>query len=376
MRTARLVTLLMAAALLPLLPMTSAHAAEGEYLQIPNGTIYKIVGGAPIATTSWAAVGEPPSGRPVTSISVDHVASLPGAPADGTVVNEGITQYLWVGGAPIAITDWANVDGVKTSSQIDPLALSKAGEVGGAWSRLRQQPRDGSLMIARLPGDPENGDVYVTAGGAPIFLGTSTEMGTQPGMVVVDMNSLRNAGSSNTAFQHLASHPADGTRIHTATTCYAITKGAPIATGPAPCGTRVSVAAIDHAGQSGKWSYLNAPPPPPPPPPTTTPPPPATAPPPPPVTAPPAPPARTIAIKTIRRKSRLRIDVGPDTIEGHYEVFVQQYRRRKWRNLVAVQTRGKHQRVTVDARRGRYRALLTGDIGVPQVVSRRVRLRR
>ncbi len=363
---ALLTSLVVATALAP-----APAYAQGDYIHVPEdqGAVYKIVGGAPFYVSSWPAVGEP-AVAPFTDYTLAQFAALSPSPANGVVTNDAVQTYIWVGGGPIVITNWANVDGEKTSWRIDPRALTEAGT--GRWSNLRQKPADGSVVAGRLTGDPEDGDVYVIAGGAPLLLGAYAEVDPQPNIVLVDLVSIRNAGNGEPRFNHLSFRPADGTKIHTSTTCYTISGGAPIASGPAPCGTKVSNATIANAGRPGRWSHLNAPPPPPPPPPTTPPPPP----PPPPVTAPPAPPARTITIKTIRRKSRLRIDVGPDTIEGHYEVFVQQYRRRKWRNLVAVQTRGKHQRVTVDARRGRYRALLTGDIGVPQVVSRRVRLRR
>ena len=81
-------------------------------------------------------------------------------------------------------------------------------------------------------------------------------------------------------------------------------------------------------------------------------------------------------MKAIKDKTRLRIDVGPDSATGSYEVYVQHWRRNKWRKAVVVMTRGTRQRVVVDAKRGRYRAVLPAYGGVAQVVSNAVRLRR
>lgn len=83
-----------------------------------------------------------------------------------------------------------------------------------------------------------------------------------------------------------------------------------------------------------------------------------------------------MAAEAVAKKSRLRIDVGPDSATADYEVYVQRWQRRKWRTLVVVMTSGPRDIRVVKLRRGRYRALLPAYPGVPQVVSAGVRLRR
>ena len=62
MRMARLFAVALIAALLSLVPV-SAHAADGDFIRVypddPTGPVYRIVGGAPIYVSTWAAVGRP-----------------------------------------------------------------------------------------------------------------------------------------------------------------------------------------------------------------------------------------------------------------------------------------------------------------------------
>lgn len=83
-----------------------------------------------------------------------------------------------------------------------------------------------------------------------------------------------------------------------------------------------------------------------------------------------------MAVRAVKNKSNLRIDVGPDSATADYEVYVQRWQRRKWRTLVVVMTSGPRDIRVVKLRRGRYRALLLAYAGVPQVVSAGVRLKR
>lgn len=83
-----------------------------------------------------------------------------------------------------------------------------------------------------------------------------------------------------------------------------------------------------------------------------------------------------MAVRAVKNKSKLRIDVGPDSATADYEVHVQRWQRRKWRTLVVVMTSGPRDIRVVKLRRGRYRALLLDYAGVPQVVSAGVRLKR
>ena len=364
MRIARLCVVALIATLLSLVP-ASAHAADGDFIRVypddPNGPVYRIVGGAPIYVSTWASVGAP-GVQPYTDVTQAYFNSLPPYPADGAIANDGVNTYRWAGGAPIVVTNWANVDGEKPSWRIDPRAIAEAGT--GRWSRLRQQPLDGTLIVGHLPGDPEHGAVFVIAGGAPIHVATWDGIGGSRPYTVMDMVAIRNAGNGQAPYSHLSYRPAEGTLIHDGTSCYVITGGAPIPNGSSACGTRVDPQAVTNAGQPGKWSHLNAPPPPPPPPPPA------------PEPAPtPAPVVRTIALSVLK-KSKLRIDVGPNAASTDYECVVQVRKRRKWRTIVLVMTTGPRDVKRIDLPRGKYRVLLPGAVGVPPVTSRTVKLER
>ncbi|PUA81408.1 hypothetical protein [Nocardioides currus] len=374
MRVVRSLVLLLLAATLPVLVPVAAHAAaEGEFINL-NGDIYRIAGGAPVYLSAFGAVTDySGSPRPVSQPEFD---SLRPYPADGTITRDGDNaptnqHYRWAGGAPIVITSWANIGGEQPAIRLDPRAVSEAGT--GRWARLRQQPLDGTQIAGGLPGDPEHGTVYVVAGGAPIYISNFDAVGGARNPTVVDLVAIRNAGNGQAPYSHLRFRPPDGTVLNDGTTCYTVSGGAPIVTGPGTCGTRIDKAAVTNAGQPGKWSHLNAPPPPPPPPPAPVP-----VPVPAPVPPPPAPPAlvRTVDVTPVTKKSKLRIDVGPDSATSDYEVYVQRWQRRKWRTLVVVMTSGPRDVKVMNLRRGRYRALLLAAPDAPQVVSRGVRLRR
>lgn len=371
MRIARLCVVALIATLLSLVPV-SAHAADGDYIRVypddPNGPVYRMVGGAPIYVSTWASVGEP-GVQPYTDVSQAYFNGLPPYPADGAIANDGVQTYRWAGGAPIVVTNWANVDGEKPSIRIDPRALSESGT--GRWSRLRQQPLDGTLIVGRLPGDPENGAVFVIAGGAPVYVATWDGIGGTRPSTVVDMVAIRNAGNGQAPYSHLNYRPAEGTLVHDGTSCYVIQSGAPVPNGTGTCGTRVDAAAIANAGQPGKWSHLNAPPPPPPPPPL---PPPAPVPAPAPAPAP-APVVRTVAVSVIK-KSKLKIDVGPNAVDVDYECVIQLRKRRKWRTVVLVMTTGPRDVKRVDLPRGKYRVLLPAYGDLAPVRSTSVKLKR
>ena len=91
---------------------------------------------------------------------------------------------------------------------------------------------------------------------------------------------------------------------------------------------------------------------------------------------PPGPGDRTVAARAVRKKSRLRIDVGPDSASTGYRVVIQRKVGTRWRKVVRVRTRGSRDVVVVDLRRGTYRVVLPKSARGPAVRSSAVRLRR
>lgn len=99
----------------------------------------------------------------------------------------------------------------------------------------------------------------------------------------------------------------------------------------------------------------------------------ATPPPPPP---PPVEAERSVAAQTVKRKSRLRIDVDPDSASSNYRVVIQRKVGKTWRKVARARTRGAHDVVVVNLRRGKYRVVLPKNSQWPALRSSAVRLRR
>lgn len=89
----------------------------------------------------------------------------------------------------------------------------------------------------------------------------------------------------------------------------------------------------------------------------------------------PAPSLRTLKI-TVIKKSKLKVDIGPNSVGADYEFVVEVHRRRKWRYLVGMLTSGPRDVKRVNLRRGRYRIVLPAYPGAASITSRVVRLAR
>ena len=63
-------------------------------------------------------------------------------------------------------------------------------------------------------------------------------------------------------------------------------------------------------------------------------------------------------VGTAKKKSRLRIDVDPDSAADNYRVTIQRKVGQRWRKVQGVRTRGDRDVVVVDLRRGKYRVVL------------------
>jgi large repetitive protein len=222
---------------------------DGQFVSA-GGMVYRIAGGAPIYVSSWASVG---GGRPVTAITPIQLEALPQVPKDGTFVRAGNNWYRIAGGAPVYVSSWATFGGVQPSVQIDPTAVTIAGG-SGQWSHLRAVPADGTFVSAA-------GMVYRIAGGAPVYVSTWSAFGGVKPTVQIDPNAIRVAGGSN-QWSHLRATPADGTLVWAAGDVYVMAGGAPIyvsswdAIGGYRTPVQIDPSAIRVAGGSNQWSHV------------------------------------------------------------------------------------------------------------------------
>jgi GH25 family lysozyme M1 (1,4-beta-N-acetylmuramidase) len=216
--------------------------------------VYSIAGLAPLWVTSWSHVGGP---KPFRVISLASFHTLRSSPLDGTFLDDGTDGrvYRVVGGAPVIVTSWPALGGRQPSVRVDDWDIANAGTCGGYCS-LSMKPRDGTILRAA-----ESGQIYVVAGGAPIYVSTwSTFGGVQP-YVNVNQASIQDAGLA-AWFDHLTFVPADATMVSDGSTgqLYVVTSGKPQVANPGTLGTvpftLVDHAAILNAGGTGVWAHL------------------------------------------------------------------------------------------------------------------------
>lgn len=229
--------------------------SDGTYIGVSggDGSVYRIAGGAPIYVSKWDNVG---GAQPVTTVSQTQFDKLRTVPADGTYIS-AITRsevYVIAGGAPLYVSKWENVGGAKSVIGVDVAAIDNAGG-GGKWGHLNYKPADGTYIA----GSPR-GEVYVIAGGAPLYVSNFDNVGGGKQVTVVDVAAIDNAGGGG-RWSHLNYTPADGTYLRGFTTgkVYSVSGGTPTLVTSTP-GAYVNIdqSAIDSAGAGGVWNHLNA----------------------------------------------------------------------------------------------------------------------
>ncbi|RIJ77906.1 CHAP domain-containing protein, partial [Nakamurella silvestris] len=124
-----------------------------------------------------------------------HFGGTSGRIADGAFVSYQGNVYRIAGGAPIYVNSWSAVGGPQPTTTL----------TDAQWSGLRAYPADGTFIA-----DLGDGRVYVTAGGAPLYVAAADAAqvpgwGSRP-VIGVDHFAVAN-------FDHLRRYPVDGTFI-------------------------------------------------------------------------------------------------------------------------------------------------------------------
>ena len=142
-----------------------------------------------------------------------HPHDLPsGPPAEGSFVGHDGFVYRIAGGAPVYVSNWAAVGGPQPSR-----GLSDA-----EFAALPQYPRNGTIL------DGSDGRVYVTAGGAPLYVSNWNAIGGPRQGVGIDAAAVGNAGGA-VPWDHLRHYPADSTILDGSDgRVYEIAGGAPL----------------------------------------------------------------------------------------------------------------------------------------------------
>ncbi|MEI2714116.1 MAG: hypothetical protein V9G04_12705 [Nocardioides sp.] len=82
------------------------------------------------------------------------------------------------------------------------------------------------------------------------------------------------------------------------------------------------------------------------------------------------------ALKAVKKRSRLRVDLGPDSSALNYRFVVQRKVNGKWRKVKKARTKGPRDRRVLDLKRGVYRVKVPSQFGLGGTRTRRVRLAR
>ena len=234
---------------------TAAQFPDGTFVRVSGDPhVYEIVGLSPLWVTSWAHVG---GARPVRLVSLAQLHSLRSAPVDGTFLVDRTDGHAYrvVGGAPVVLTSWAAFGGVRKYVTVDDWDIVHAGACGGLC-RLSTVPRNGTFLSAA-----ESGQVYVVAGGAPVYVSTWTTFGGAQPVVGVNQATVDRAGQGS-FWNHLLFTPADSSLLTDGGTgtLYVTTGGVPTVTtttgAPTSVSTLVDHAAIANAGGTGVWAHL------------------------------------------------------------------------------------------------------------------------
>jgi lysozyme len=234
---------------------TAAQYPDGTFVHVTGDPyVYEIAGLAPLWVTRWSRVG---GAHPVREITSAQFFSLRSSPLDGTYLVDLVERkwYRVAGGAALPVISFRSLGTPTHYASVDTYDLVNAGGAG-PYSHLSSIVRDGTFLRA-----VDTNQVYVVAGGAPVFVSTwSTYGGTQP-TVLVNQPVVDQAGSGGW-FDRLRFVPADGTALMDGSTgqLYLVTAGHPAATDAATVGatpfTLVGTTAILNAGGTGVWSHL------------------------------------------------------------------------------------------------------------------------
>jgi hypothetical protein len=173
--------------------------------------------------------------------------SPPNPLANGNFVSYGGHAYRIAGGAPVYVSSWAVFGGVQPT-----FALTAR-----QWASLPARPANGTLVTG-----VQTHQVYVIAGGAPVYVRTWPGIGGGRPTVSVDQAALDSAGGA-AQWSHLAARPVDGTLVKGLATgqVYRFAGGAPLYLPPTSLPARAAVTvvdqqALDNGGGPAQWSHV------------------------------------------------------------------------------------------------------------------------
>ena len=229
--------------------------SDGSFVQVSGSTgIYEIAGGAPLFVSNWADVGGP---QPYTVISQEQFNSLKPVPVDGTFLTDTSTGMVYeiAGGAPIYVSSWSAFGTTQPTVHIDHWDLAN---ITNPAAHMNPVPANGTFIS-----DSATGMVYEIAGGAPLYVSSWSIFGGGQPTVRIDHWDIENI--TNPA-AHMNPVPANGTFLRDAAsgTIWRTVGGAALdisscdPLGGCPGAVNIDPADVQNAGGSAPWDHLEA----------------------------------------------------------------------------------------------------------------------
>lgn len=85
--------------------------------------------------------------------------------------------------------------------------------------------------------------------------------------------------------------------------------------------------------------------------------------------------ASRVGVKSVQRKSKLLVDVGPDKKSKNYRFEVQKKKRGEWTTVTVSTTKGKKDKRRLNLRKGKYRVIVPAQYGLAASTSNTVQLK-
>lgn len=128
-----------------------ARPAEGTLLKgAQRGEIYRVAGGSPVYVSSWANIGGKAPSLAVDQVAIDKAGSgakwnhLLHKPRDGAYIRGRTTGrvYYMKSGVAHHVSSWAQVGGVKPTTNVDQVAIDMAGTRNPVkWSHIADKAK-------------------------------------------------------------------------------------------------------------------------------------------------------------------------------------------------------------------------------------------
>jgi hypothetical protein len=173
---------------------------NGTFVQVSGTTSYwEIAGGAPLYVSDWSDVG---GAQPYTVITQQQFDALNRVPTDGTVFETGTgAVYIVAGGAPMYVTSTSVFNPPPVPFVVDQWNIDNA---GNPLSHLNTVPANGTFLTTTL------GQNYRVVGGAPIAITTWSALGGVKPSVMIDPWDIANIYNP---LAHLVYRPAVGSVV-------------------------------------------------------------------------------------------------------------------------------------------------------------------